>query len=97
MCGTRWRVARGGLWHAAVWVIVCAATGCASDRDLSLSVAINAGNVDEARRLIDEGADVDARLPDGWRIARYSLTVTWQRGNRHILRLGRRWASVSGE
>jgi hypothetical protein len=37
------------------------------------------------------------RQPDGWRIARYSLTVTWQRGNRHILRLGRRWASVGGE
>lgn len=36
------------------------------------------------------------RLEEGWRIASYSLTVTWQRGNRHILRLGRRWASVAG-
>jgi hypothetical protein len=37
------------------------------------------------------------RLAEGWRITRYSLTVTWQRGNRHILRLGRRWASVGGD
>jgi hypothetical protein len=33
------------------------------------------------------------RGPDGWRIARYSLNVTWHRGNRHILRLGTRRAA----
>ncbi|HZD26302.1 MAG TPA: nuclear transport factor 2 family protein [Alphaproteobacteria bacterium] len=27
-----------------------------------------------------------------WRIRRYALTVTWARGNRHILRLGRKRA-----
>ena len=36
------------------------------------------------------------RTDAGWQIAQYSLNVTWQRGNRHILRLGRRWASVGG-
>ncbi|ANK81253.1 MAG: hypothetical protein TEF_10940 [Rhizobiales bacterium NRL2] len=31
--------------------------------------------------------DIDlVRRPEGWRITRYGLTVTWERGNRYIMR-----------
>lgn len=32
------------------------------------------------------------REAEGWRIARYTLTVTWHRGNRHIMKLATRRA-----
>lgn len=35
------------------------------------------------------------RRPDGWKIRRYTLTMTWQRGNRHILRLGAKKAAAA--
>jgi hypothetical protein len=30
------------------------------------------------------------RTPDGWKLAAVTLTVTWNRGNRHVLRLAAR-------
>lgn len=48
-------------------------------------------DVGDAEYTIGGRYDCDLRRTDeGWRIRRYRLSVTWQRGNRHILRLGQR-------
>lgn len=56
-----------------------------------------ANELGDAEYTVGGYYDCDLRREeDGWRICRYRLTVTWQRGNRHILRLGQRRAKDAG-
>jgi ankyrin repeat protein len=52
--------------RACLLVLMMALAGCASEQDKALIVSAGRGDVEEMRRLIDHGANVNAVALDDW-------------------------------